>query len=172
MKIDGRIYAAVVGLLVLAAIALFIGKVFYMLAAILATLALAVLLGFMQPVKYIGIELVTLSTIFAGIMFGSLAGAVYGVMILLAHLVLGRYYIGPYLVWLLPEYAALGAVAGIMGSGIIGLFGISFIVSMNLANLLMTFLVDRERTAHHLPYVLGNTIINSLLLVQVMPLLL
>ncbi|MBI2084133.1 MAG: hypothetical protein HYT70_00765 [Candidatus Aenigmarchaeota archaeon] len=172
MKIDWKVYAAVMGLALIAAIALFIAKIFYLVGAILATLLLALLLGVMKPVKYLGIELVTLSTILIGIMFGSLIGAVYGAVVLIAHLILGRYYIGPYLLWLLPEYALIGVVSGVMGNGIISLVGVSVIAGMNFVNLFLTFLVDRERVGPYVPYVLGNVVINSLLLMQVMPLLL
>lgn len=169
MKVDWKIYAVAIGLVALAILFIFLGKILYLLGAVLVTLTLALMLGFIKPLKYIGIELVTLSSIFVGINFGPIIGGIYSFTTLIAHLVLGRYYIGSYLVWLIPEYVALGVLSGILGKDIIGLTGVVIIVAINSVNLLLTFLVENDRVAAHLPYAIGNTVLNTLFLTQIMP---
>ncbi len=169
MKVDWRIYTILAGILTVGVLLLLLGDILLIFGAVLVTLTMAFLLGFAKPLKYVGIELVTLSTIYIGVTFGAMVGAVYAVAILLMHLIIGRYYIGPYLVWLLPEYAVLGIASGVLKAGIIGMTGVLIVGSFNTINLLLTFVVEKERGMRYLPYVIGNTAINALLLMQVMP---
>ena len=108
----------------------------------------------------------TLSTILVGILYGPMLGGIYAFTILLAHLMLGRYYMGAYLAWVIPEYILLGVISGILGNQIIGLWGVLFIVVMNALNLLFTSMAESDRAAKELPYVVGNTIINSVVLLK------
>lgn len=85
---------------------------------------------------------------------------------LLAHLILGDYYIGTYLIWLIPEYILLGVLSGIFETGIIGPLGVAFIIGMNALNLFFTFLGENERFMKELPFAIGNSIINSVILIQ------
>lgn len=166
MKLDWKIYSIAVGILVLAVMVLFLKKFFFFLVISSATALLAVVLRFLHPAKYLGIELVTLSTIFVGIVYGPVIGGVYAFVMLLVHLVLGDYYIGTYLVWLLPEYILLGVLAGIFGTGMIGSLGVAFIVGMNTMNLIFTFIGENERVVKELPFAIGNSLINSVILVR------
>ncbi len=68
--------------------------------------------------------------------------------------------------WIIPGYILLGVLSGIFGTGIIGPLGVSFIIGMNMLNLFFTFLGENERFMKELPYVIGNSIINSVILIQ------
>jgi len=166
MKLDWKIYSSAVGILILIVMVMFLGKIFFFFLIALVTILIAVILGFVQPVKYLGIELVTLSTILVGVVYGPVLGGVYGFTILLTHLVLGRYYMGSYLMWVIPEYILLGVLSGIFGAEITGYLGVSFIIGMNFLNVIFTFLVENERFVKELPYAIGNSAINSLLFLQ------
>ena len=166
MKLDWKIYAVGIGIILLVVMILFLEKVFLFLIIILVTLLLALILRFLHPVKYLGVELVTLSTMLVGVVYGPVIGGIYGFTMLLAHLIVGDYFIGTYLMWLLPEYVLLGVLSGIFGAGIIGPLGVSFIVGMNLLNLILTFVGENERFAKELPFAVGNAVINSILLIQ------
>jgi len=166
MKLDWKIYAVGIGIILLAVMILFLEKVFFFLIIALATLLLALILRFLHPVKYLGIELITLSTMLVGVVYGPVTGGIYGFTILLAHLIVGNYYIGTYLMWLLPEYVLLGILAGIFGTGLIGPLGVSFIIGMNLLNALFTLVGENERFVKELPFAIGNAIINSVIFIQ------
>lgn len=166
IKLDWKVYSIVVGILLLTVMVLFLEKLFFFLAITLATVLLAVILGFVQPLKYLGIELVTLSAMLVGLVYGPIIGGVYAFTILLVHLILGRYYMGAFLAWVIPEYILLGVLSGILRATIIGPIGVSLIFGINILNLLFTFFGENERVVKELPYAIGNTIINSILLIK------
>ncbi len=166
MKLDWKIYSLVVGLLLLATMILFLEKVFFFLIITLATVIVAAVLGFLQPLKYVGIELVTLSTMLVGVIYGPVIGGLYGFTILLIHFMLGRYYMGTFVTWVLPEYALLGVLSGIFRTNIIGILGLSFIVGLNILNLLLTFIAETDRVGKELPYTIGNIALNSIVFIQ------
>lgn len=166
MKLDWKIYSIAIGILVLVVMVIFLKKFFFFLVISLATALLALILRFLHPVKYLGIELVTLSTILVGVVYGPIVGGIYAFVMLLMHLILGDYYIGTYLIWVVPEYILLGILSGIFGTGIIGPLGVAFIIGLNVLSLFFTFLGENERFVKELPYAIGNSIINSVVLVQ------
>lgn len=165
-KLDWRIYPIVAGVLLLAVFIFFLEKIFFFLIIVLATVLVAGILRFLQPVKYLGVELVTLSTMLVGVVYGPLIGGIYAFVILLVHLILGDYYIGTYLMWVAPEYILLGVLSGIFGTAIIGPLGVSFIVGLNLLSLFFTFIGESDRVGKELPYVIGNIAINSVIFIQ------
>ncbi len=166
MKLDWKIYSIGVGVLLLAIMVFLLEKIFFFLLISLATILVAVMLRFVQPLKYLGIELVTLSTILVGVVYGPVIGGVYAFVVLLAHLMLGDYYIGNYLMWVIPEYVLLGILSGVIGIGVIGTLGVVLVIGLNLMSLFFTFLGESDRVAKELPYVIGNSIINSVVLLK------
>ncbi|MBI2547539.1 MAG: hypothetical protein HYW23_03780 [Candidatus Aenigmarchaeota archaeon] len=165
-KLDWKIYSIIAGAFLLAIMVLFLQKVFIFLLISSATILLALILGFFQPLKYIGIELVTLSTMLVGVLYGPVIGGLYGITVLLTHFILGRYYLGPYLTWVVPEYVLLGVLCGILGRGVIGALGLTFTIGLNVVNLFLTFMMDRGVVGKELPYAVGNSLINSVLFAQ------
>ena len=166
MKLDWKIYSIAVGILLLGLMVLFLEKIFFFLVIVIVTVLVALILRFLHPLKYLGVELVTLSTLLVGVVYGPAIGGIYGFVILLTHLIVGNYYIGAYLTWLIPEYILLGVLAGVLRTGLIGPFGVSLIVGLDLVNLFFTFIGENERVAKELPYVIGNILINSIIFIQ------
>lgn len=166
IKLDWKIYAVGIGILLLAVLIFLLEKILFFLIISSATIIVALILRFLHPVKYLGIELITLSTMLVGVVYGPVIGGIYGFVILLAHLLVGNYYMGNYLVWLVPEYILLGALSGIFGTEIIGALGVSFIIGMNVLNLILTLVGENERFAKELPFAVGNAAINSILLIH------
>ncbi len=166
MNIDWKTYSIVGGSLLLIITLFFLEKVFFFFVITIAALLLAVILGLFPPLKYAGLELVTSSTILVGIIYGPVLGGIYGFTMLLAHLVIGQYYIGPYLTWVLPEFILLGIFSGIFKGSMIGPVGVAFVIGINLISMLFTFLVEKDRVGKELPYVIGNVMINSFLITQ------
>ncbi|MBI1978633.1 MAG: hypothetical protein HYS62_01060 [Candidatus Aenigmarchaeota archaeon] len=168
MRLDWKIYVIAAGALLLGLMILFLEKVFFFLIIALATILVAIVLRFVPPLKYLGIELVTLSTMLVGIVYGPVLGGIYAVTILLAHLIIGDYYIGAFLAWVVPLYISLGIASGILGGNLIGVLGVMVIAGINALSLFLTFIGESERVAKEMPYVIGNTLINSVLILNVL----
>jgi len=166
MRLDWKIYSIAIGIILLLVMIFFLEKVFFFFVISSLTVLVAVILGFVHPLKYFGIELVTLSTMLVGVVYGPVVGGIYGFTLLLVHLILGRYYLGSYLMWVIPEYILLGVLSGIFGNGIVGSLGLTFIIGLNLLNVFLTFLVENYRFTKELPYAIGNTIINAVIFMQ------
>ena len=165
-EVDWKVYSSVVGILLLCILALFLHKVFFFLVIVFATALVGLILRFLQPLKYLGIELVTLSTMVVGAVYGPIIGGLYAFTLLLTHLILGDYYIGTFLVWIIPEYILLGVLSGIFGSSLLGPLGVLLIVGLNSMSLFFTLIGETERFGKEMPYAIGNTIINSILFIQ------
>ncbi len=164
MRLDWKVYLIIVGILLLGIFAIFLKNILVFVMFVILTCAVALFVRFVPILKYIGLELITLTTIFAGVIYGPVVGGIYGLVLLLAHLLLGEYYIGVYVVWLIPEYILLGILSG-TSSNIGGILGISFIVIMNVLNLIFTAFTEGERLGRHVPYVIGNIVINCAVLI-------
>lgn len=164
MKLDWKIYLLIASILALGIFVIFLQKVMIFLMFIILTCAVALFVRFVPILKYAGIEFITLSTIFVGFIYGPVIGAVYGTALLLAHLLIGDYYIGVYLVWLIPEYALLGFLSGAFNS-IISSLSLFLIVGMNVLNLILTGFLEGDRLGKHLPYVIGNIVINCAVMI-------
>ena len=166
MKHDWKSYSVIAGVIVIGLMSLFFHNVLFFLLITLATVLLALILGFFEPLKYTGLELITLTTMLVGVVYGPWLGGLYGLIMLIVHLVLGRYYISQYVIWLVPEYIALGMFSGILGlQNLSGTLGLSFIIGMNVVNLILTAVTETERVVNLLPYAIGNSIINSLVFI-------
>lgn len=166
MKLDWKIYAIAIGLLLLAGLILFLEKLFFFLVLTLLTVLVSLILRYLQPLKYMGIELATLSTILVGVVYGPVIGGVYGFTILLIHLILGHYYMGSYLIWVIPEYILLGILSGIFKNELSAILGLFLIVGINVLNMFLTSIAESDRVARLLPYAIGNSIINSVIFIQ------
>ena len=165
IAVDWKVYSVLIGIALLGFVALFLHKLFFFLVISLATSLVALILRFVKPLKYMGIELVTLSTMLVGASYGPIIGGIYAFTLLLTHLVLGDYYIGVYLIWVLPEYVLLGVMSGVFASNLDSI-GIAFVIGMNIMNLIFTYLNENDRFFKELPYAIGNSLINSFLFVQ------
>ncbi len=164
--------------ILLAAGALVIVSVLILLLSDLILMTFLVLLSFgislllrMTQVKSIGIEIATLVTIVTGFVYGSTWGAVMGLLLMGFHLFVSQY-IGPYILWVLPEYALLGMAAGALSSSGIVTFGIYSIIIINVFNITMTVLLHRSNLGRFAMFAVTHVIINILLISAFGPLLL
>jgi len=102
---------------------------------IVAELVVAFFVGELD-LKKIGLELVTFITVLAGVVYGPLAGAVMGIVLLMLHFVLTRN-LGPYVAYCIPAMGVIGLIAGYASSfGAVGtdiaVFGVMLSLLYNL----------------------------------------
>lgn len=138
-------------------------KIFFLLTATGASVVISLILGLIPPMKIVGIELVTFSTIMVGNLFGSLVGAIFGVSLLITHLILARYHGGPYIIWILPEYVLIGVLSGILTD--VKML-VAMIVGINLLNIILTFVFYRENFMKHFIFSIGTVVFNSILILK------
>ncbi len=166
MRTRLKIYSIAAVSIVLLVMLFFLEKVIFFIAIFATATLFSVMLMFLRPAKYVGLELVTSSTILIGVVYGPTIGAIYGMVMLMVHLIVGRYYIGAYLFWVMPEYIILGILAGVMKTDVVGSAGIIFVAAMNLINMALTFLAESDRAGKEVSYVIGNVAFNVILILQ------
>ncbi len=152
--------------IILLALFLFFGQSFILLVLVAASLVLSYFMGLWR-IKSIGIELVLLTSVVTGILYGSLAGAVVAFLLITIHM-LATQHVNVYLLWVIPAYAAAGYFAGTTELSITN-FGILATIGLNAFNLLVTALVFRSNVAKFLPFAFTNVMFNSFLFMFVMP---
>ena len=163
IKNKNRIILIAVAFLVLLILFLTVKKVFFLLTFAGASIIVSLIIRFVQPMKIVGIELVTFSTILIGSLFGSFVGAIFGVCLLVIHLIAGNYSGGPYLLWIFPEYIAIGILCGFLTDVKIL---VVMIVGINLLNIILTMNLYRENSGNHLIFSIGNMVFNSILILN------
>ncbi|MBD3204548.1 hypothetical protein GF327_09735 [Candidatus Woesearchaeota archaeon] len=110
-------------------------------------------------IKTIGLELVTLSAVLTGKVYGSFLGMVVGLILMVFHLFMSGY-MGLYILWVLPSYGLIGILAGIFSHVNIISLGISLTILLNVIYLSFTFIMTPGRVPKLLPYSITNIIIN------------
>lgn len=138
-------------------------EVFFLFIAALASVILSVIIGFVSPMKVVGIELVTFTTILAGSFFGSVTGAVFGVCLLIIHLIVARYSGGPYIVWTLPSYAIIGVLSGFLTD--VRML-VAMVVGVIILDNILTMAFYRENYMKTFIFSVGNLAFNILLLLN------
>jgi hypothetical protein len=139
-------------------------QIFIFLLVTAISIAISVIIGFFSPLKLLGVELVTFSTIIAGSFFGSAFAAVFGVCLLVIHLIVSRYTGGPYLVWTIPSYIILGILSGFLTD--VRLL-IAMVVGVIVLDNVFTLTFYRENYMKTLIFSIGNITFNVLLLLNV-----
>lgn len=158
-----KIFQLLLAILPFLVIGLFFSKAVFVFFMIIATVGLAFVVLFFQPLKHIGIELVTFTTILVGFVWGAGAGMTVGFFLLLLHLIIGRYSISTYLAWTIPEYIVMGFLAGsLQGFGFVNT-GIYLTIGMFVINMVLTFIFSNAYFFRYIPYALGNVLFNVLL---------
>ena len=133
---DKKTTAAIVliGLALLSLVAGLFGQ-FIILMLIIAELVLAFFIGEFE-LKKIGIELVTLIVVLAGMLYGPIVGLILGIVLLTFRFILTRG-LGPYIVYCIPTMGAVGLIAGYAAignwfGGDVAIIGISLSLLYNL----------------------------------------
>ncbi len=138
-------------------------KIFFFLAAAGASIITSLIMGWFGPMKLVGIELVTFSTILVGSFFGSVVGAIFGVSLLVIHLIAAKYSGGPYIAWVLPEYALIGILSGFLAN--VNLL-VAMVAGANLIDIILTLAFYRENFMKTLIFCTGNIIFNAILILN------
>ena len=130
-------------------------KIFFFLTTTAISIIVSLIIGYAGPMKIVGIELVTFSTILVGNIFGSITGAFFGVSLFIIHIIAARYRGGPYLIWVLPIYALMGILSGVI-------FDVKILVEMvigvNILDNVLTFFLYRENSMKSTIPVMNKTI--------------
>ncbi len=163
LKSNYKIILIVALSLILLLLFLTLKKVFFLLTTTTASIIVSIIIGVFSPMKISGIELVTFSTIIVGNFFGSFVGAVFGVSLLIIHLIAARYQGGPYIAWTLPIYAIIGILSGFVtdANTLVGM-----VVAVNVLDNLLTLALYRENYMKTLIFSIGNVIFNSILILK------
>lgn len=138
-------------------------KIFFLLTIIVVSVIVSLIIGFIPPMKIVGIEPVTFSTILIGSFFGSFVGAVFGFSLLVIHLIAARLHGGPYLVWIVPEHVLIGILSGFLAD--VKML-ILMVIAINLVNNILTLTLYRENFGKYLIFSIGNMILNSILILK------
>ena len=137
------------------------------LLAISVLIAISLLLSFaigQWNIKSIGLELVTFITVLSAMSYGTLAGAIIGLVLIVFHIAI-PHYSGAYVIWVIPEYALAAILANIL-SGNAASVGITVTLALNAINILFTFIAYKPNLAKYLPYAFTNIIFNVILFNQ------
>jgi len=111
-------------------------------------------------IRSLGVEFVLFASVMAGMAYGPWAGALTAFALMSFHVAVANYR-GPYIIWVIPEYALAGFLAGILQWDPVAL-GISLALMVNGIGLFFTFIFNRGFLGHYLPYAITNVIFNFL----------
>lgn len=163
LKLNYKIILITVTSLVLLILFLTQKKIFFLLTATMVSVIISLIIRFFEPIKIIGVELVTFSTILVGSLFGSFVGAVFGVSLLIIHLIVSGYSGGPYLIWILPTYALIGILSGFLTD--VRMF-IAMVIGINVLDNVLTLIFYRENFSKTFIFSIGNAVFNTILILK------
>jgi len=163
LKLNYKIILITVISLVLLILFLTKKEIFFLLIATAVSVIVSLIIRFFEPIKIVGVELVTFSTILVGSFFGSLVGDVFGISLLIIHLIVANYHGGPYIAWILPEYALIGALSGFLTD--VKML-VLMVVGINILNSILTLIFYRENSGKDFIFSLGNAVFNTILLLK------
>ena len=162
---ENRMLISIVSVILLV-IFLVLGQSFILFILIVASVILSYMMG-VWHIKGIGIELVLLSSIISGMMYGPIAGAVVALLLITIHM-LSTQHVNVYLLWVIPAYAVAGYLAGTTSMDI-KQFGLFATLGLNAFNLLITALIFRANVGKFLPFAITNVLFNSVLFLFIAP---
>ncbi|MFC1648335.1 hypothetical protein ACFL1B_02640 [Nanoarchaeota archaeon] len=149
---------------------LFVFMATYVMSSLLVilTIALSIIIG-LANLKWTGLELVTLTTVLFGMSFGSSSGAIIGLILVVLHLILGRYSPNIYIFWVIPSFVIAGAVAGMFPEASVATVGITIVVILHVVDTLLTALLSAPSLPKYLSYAVFNLIFNIIIFSLVAP---
>lgn len=111
--------------------------------------------------KKLGLELVTFTTVIAGISYGIVPGIITGVVLVLIHDIV-THRVSTYLLWVVPVFGLMGAFASIFASTNIVMLGIGLAIFSHITFIICQTLTGRFPLTY-IPYLVLNVAINFLL---------
>jgi hypothetical protein len=163
LRLNYKIIIVAVASLILLLLFLLQRKFFFLFIATGLSIVLSVIIGFFPPLKVFGIELVTFSTILAGSFYGPVTGAIFGVCLLIIHLIAARYSGGPYIAWTIPSYILIGVLSGFLTD--VKML-VAMVVGVILLDNFLTLTFYRENFIKTILFSIGNLAFNILLIVN------
>jgi hypothetical protein len=163
LRLNYKIIIVAVMSLILLILFLIQRKFFFLFIATGLSIVLSIIIGFFPPLKVFGIEFVTFSTILAGSFYGPVTGAVFGVCLLIIHLIAARYNGGPYIVWTIPSYIIVGVLSGFLTE--VKML-VAMVVGVILLDNILTFTFYKENFMKTIIFSIGNLAFNILLIVN------
>lgn len=160
-----RTIIAIISAIILALFLVF-GSSFILVILIISSLVLSYVMGVWR-LKAIGIELVLLISVLAGMSYGPLTGAVIALLLITIHMIATQH-VNVYLLWVIPGYAVVGYLAGTTELSIT-YFGLLATLGLNAFNLVLTALIFRANVAKFMPFAFTNVIFNAALFLFVAP---
>jgi hypothetical protein len=113
-------------------------------------------------IKSIGLELVTLSAVITGKIYGPLMGLIVAFILIIFHFMISGI-LGVFMLWVVPTYCIVGVFAGIFPINDIVNLGIYLSIFLNIVYLSFTLIFSPGRISKLLPYSITNVIINVIL---------
>lgn len=111
--------------------------------------------------KKLGLELVTFTTVIAGVSYGIVPGIITGAVLILAHDIITKR-ISTYLLWVVPVFGLMGAIASIFAGTDLVILGVGLAVFAH-----MVFLTGQTLTSKfpltYIPYFAVNVLLNFFL---------
>jgi hypothetical protein len=152
--------------------------VFLLLLAVLkGILVLGILMALSFSMSYIvnkfklrqiGIELVTFTSIIAGMRFGPLAGLIVALTLITYHLVAGGF-LAAYILWVIPSQCIAGAIAGFFPDSNISQIGLYLTLGINANNVFFTGITSPTYLPKYMIFVITNILFNVFLFSVIAP---
>jgi hypothetical protein len=148
------------GFIVLALIFLVLSDLIIMSLLVLLSLGISYFVYFTK-LKSIGIELASFVIVITGFVYGPMWGAFLGLFLMGFHILISQY-LGPYVLWVIPEYIILGIAAGTFATNV-AMFGIDAVLTINAFNIIMTFLTYKQNMGKYIIFAVTNILFNFFL---------
>lgn len=143
---------------------------FVFILLIVAEIVLAFFVGILE-LKKIGIELVTFTTVLAGVIYSPIVGLVMGLFLVTIHFILTKS-LGPYILYCVPMMGVIGLLAGSgLFAGDVVMLGITLSLFYNLVTGGLGTLILKDFFAEVL-WSGTNFVLNYVLFLKVAPIIL
>lgn len=143
---------------------------FVFMSLIIAEIVLAFFVGIFE-LKKIGIELVTFTTVLAGVVYGPVVGLMMGLFMVTVHFILTKS-LGPYILYCVPMMGVIGFLAGSgLFAGDVVMLGIILSLFYNLVTGGLGTIILRDFFAELL-WSGSNFVLNYILFLKVAPIIL
>ncbi|MEM7825019.1 MAG: hypothetical protein QXO27_03540 [Candidatus Aenigmatarchaeota archaeon] len=140
---------------------IFFTRFFISILLISLTFLLSYILNTLE-LRFVGLELVTFTTVIFGYVYGPWMGGVFGLVLVVIHFIITQSF-GGYMVWVIPEYIAAGVVASIFTSTSITMIGVAIISVIVLMNILFTTVFYYSNLPKYIFFAVTNLAFNIFL---------
>lgn len=149
---------------------LFFSKLFVLLLLMLACIFMSYFIGALS-MRFLGIELVTFTSVLAGIIAGPIIGLWVALILIVFHLFINKM-MNVYVLWVVPTYCLMAVAAGLLKGADVTTLGIWLTFIANAFFLIMAAVTEAKSLANHIPWSIIDVIQNVFLFTYVAPLLL